>query len=296
MGEGAHRASLAVALLALAGPLSACQRKDALPPVSVIQLRVTDLTPALAEAGIDGDVTVQSTKAALKAGGLKLDEHARRSYRATIEVIAFSVTPGGAGSPPAAEVVVDLQLEQSWAAGPEARRIGRGSAPLTGRDRVAAWREALQSAATTAAAALSLDLRARQKPTSALVGDLAGGDPRARERAVRALASRGAIDAARALEKLVRDPDPEVARAAVETLTAFKDPASARVLIEAAQAGDTATTLRLLPVLAEIGGPDVEGYLLTLESGHADRNVRRAAGEALARARGERPPTRGATR
>lgn len=296
MGRGARRASLAVALLALAGPLSACQRKATLAPVSVIQLRATDLAPALTEAGIDAATTIQSAKAALTAGGLAFDEHVRSGYRATVEVIAFSVVREGAGSPPSAEVVLELQLEQSWAAGPVARRIGRGRAPLGGRDRVAAWRAALRSAATEAAAALALDLRARQKATSALVTDLGGGDPRARERAVRALASRGAIDAVRAVEKLVRDPDPEVARAAVETLAAFKDPASARALIEAAQAGDAGTTLRLLPVLEEIGGPDVEGYLLTLESGHGDRNVRRAAAEALARTRGERPAARGTTR
>ena len=102
---------------------------------------------------------------------------------------------------------------------------------------------------------------------------------------------RGARTALKAIEQRVRDPDRDVARAAVEALSSYRDPGSAAVLIEAAQAGDAAATLRLLPVLVEMGGPDVEGYLLTLEAGHADPAVRRAAAEALSRFRAARPMT-----
>jgi len=69
-----------------------------------------------------------------------------------------------------------------------------------------------------------------------------------------------------------------------------------KYLIEAAQAGGPATTMRLIPVLVEIGGPDVEGYLLTLQSGHGDRTVRQAAGDALARPHSAVPPGQGAKR
>lgn len=295
MARGTRHASLVAATLALAGPLAACQRSAGLAPIGQIQIRATELAPALADAGIDGAVTLASARGALEASGFRLDQRALRSYRATIEVVAVSVIPGAAGTPPSAEVVLEVWLERTWAEGPVARRSGRGKAALSGGPRSAAWRGALGAALTEAAAALALDLKALGRPRGALLADLGSGDPRARERAVRALASRGDLGSARAVERLIRDPDRAVARAAVETLAAFKDPSSTRALIEAAQAGDAATTLSLLPVLLEIGGPDVEGYLLTLEAGHGDAAVRSAAGQALASFRARRPgagPTR----
>jgi hypothetical protein len=276
-------AALALALAALA-----CARQPSLAPVGVIVVRTTELGQALAEAGIDARTTLDAARSGLEEAGLTVDEGARRSYRATVEVISFNSVAGPRGRE--AEVLLELRLEQSWAAGPVARQVGSGRAPLSGGGRLGAWREAERAAARMAAQGLALDLRARLKPTEGLVAELDGGDPRARERAVRALSARGARSAAVAVAKHVRDPDPAVAAAAVEALTALKDPGSALALIEAAQGGDAGTTLRLLPVLVEIGGPDVEGYLLTLGSGHADRNVRQAAAEALARLHPAVPP------
>jgi hypothetical protein len=40
-------------------------------------------------------------------------------------------------------------------------------------------------------------------------------------------------------------------------------------------------TARLLRFVGDIGGPEAEGYLLTLASGHPDPQVRMAAQEAL---------------
>jgi HEAT repeat protein len=291
MLRGAPRASLAVGLLALAGSLApACGRSPELAPVTVIELRTTDLAPALAEAGIDGAATAEIARSALASAGLRIDERARRGYRATVEVIAVSVAPARRDLPATAEIMLELKLEQTWAAGPAPRRTGRGRAPLDGPGRVDAWRSALRQAAVEAASAAALDLRALQRTPERLVADLSSADPRARERAARALASKGVRGSVGAIALLVRDPDPAVARAAVDAVAAFRDPASAVALIDAAQAGDVATTLRLIPVLGELGGADVEGYLLTLEAGHGDPAVRRAAGDALARLRGGRRP------
>jgi hypothetical protein len=274
-----------VLLTSMSG-LAACDRRPGFSPVSSIRVRATELAPALAEAGIDARVTVDAARKALAAAGFDYDEGSRRAYRADVEVIAFSVVTDADGATPAAEVVLELRLEPSWAAGPPTRQAGRARSRLTGAQREGAWREALRIALGEAAKALALDVRASQKSTEALVADLSEGDPRARERAVRALAARGARGAIKPLAERVRDPDPVVSGAAVEALAALRDPSSAVALIEAAQAGDAGATLRLLPVLVEIGGPDVEGYLLTLASGHADRAVRRAAEEALPRIRG----------
>jgi hypothetical protein len=288
MSGGAQRATLAVAVLALTGLLPGCGRKSTLAPVGAIVVHSSELAPSLAEVGIDGRVLTEATRSALSGAGFPLDEGARRHYRATLTVVAFGMSTAREPLRPAAEVVVDLELEQSWAVGPRPRETGRAQAALSVGGPKGAWREALAGAVRDAAQALALDLRAAQKSTEALVRDLSDGDPRARGRALRALAARGASGTARAVAERVRDPDPIVARAAVDALATFKDPASALPLIEAAQAGDTGTTLRLIPVLAEIGGADVEGYLLTLRSGHADPAVRQAAAKALSRARGGR--------
>lgn len=296
MGRGARRASLAAALLALAGTLGACERKAGLAPVSAILVRSTDLAPALAEAGIDATVTHRTAMEALGSVGFGFDPTARRGYRASVEVVAFSVVPAADGTSPSAEVVLELRLEPTWAAGPISQRTAKGQVRLAGAQRRGAWREALRAAVTEAAAAIALDLRALQRSTEALVGELEAADPRVRERAIRALTARGARSALRTIEPRVRDPDGGVSRAAVDAVVSFRDPASAVVLIEAAQAGDVATTLRLLPVLIELGGPNVEGYLLTIESGHSDPAVRRAASEALTRFRAGPPATAGAKR
>jgi hypothetical protein len=294
-GRRARERTPAGPLLALA-LAAGCSGPPPLAPVSGVIVRPTDLAPSLEEAGIDGRMTVDAAKAALVAAGLAIDEGARRSYRASLEIVAFSVLMPSGGEPAKAEVVVALELEPAWSAGPIERRSGRGTAPFTGADRRGAWRRALEGAAMEAARGIALDLRAQQKATEVLTGDLSDADPRVRERALRTLAARGARGAARAAAACIHDPDPEVARAAVDALVAFRDPTTVKFLIEAAQAGGVATTIRLIPVLDEIGGPDVEGYLLTLQSGHGDRSVREAATDALARPHRAVSPGRGAKR
>jgi hypothetical protein len=291
MVPGAHRASSVVAIVALLAGAAGCRRPATPAPVGLLLVRSADLAPAMAEAGIDLRAATDVARAALGDAGFSIDEGARRSYRATLEVVAFSTVRGSLGRGPDAEVVAELRLEPGWTSGPVLRRVGKSRASLSGSARAKAWREALRGAVQEAAQGLALDLTAAAKSTEALVGDLGAADADVRERAIRTLASRGARETAPALGRLVHDPAAPVAAAAVDALVSFKDRGSALALIEAAQAGDAGTTLRLLPILAELGGADVEGYLLALRAGHADPAVRQAAAEALGRLRPTAPPT-----
>lgn len=269
-----------------AGPLvalvlsAACSGPTPLPPVGTVLASAAELGPSLEEAGLGPRLLQAEARDGLAEGGLKVEDGARRSYRASVGVVAFGVLPPR-GGPPMAEVVVDLRVEPTWAAGPTTQATGRAALPFQG-DAREIWRRATRAAIAEAARSVARDLLAQRKGTEELVGDLSDADPGVRLRAIRALAARGAREATKAVADRVHDPDPEVVRATIDALVAFKDPATVEALIDAAQAGSGSTTLRLIPVLDEIGGPDVEGYLLTLQSGHEDRAVRQAAAEALA--------------
>jgi hypothetical protein len=266
--------SLALVLLA------ACSRPVPLPPVGSVLASAAELAPALEEAGLDARLLQAEAREGLAAGGLKVEDGARRAYRAKVAVVAFGVLPPR-GGPPLAEVVIDLRVEPTWAAGPTAVATGRAALPFQG-DAREIWRRATRAAIAQAAQSVARDLAAQRKGTDELVRDLSDADPGVRVRAIRTLAARGAREATVALAGRMHDPNPEVVAATIDALVAFKDPATVAALIDAAQSGSATTTLRLIPVLDEIGGPDVEGYLLTLQSGHEDRAVRQAAGEALA--------------
>jgi hypothetical protein len=248
--------------------------------VGSVLVSAAELAPALEEAGLDARLLQVEAKDGLALGGLKVEEGARRSYRVNLSVVAFGVLPPR-GGPPMAEVVVDLRIEPTWAAGPAALATGRAALPFLGDGRET-WRRATRAAIAEAARAVGRDLTAQRKGTQELVRDLSDADPGVRVRAIRALATRGAREATSDVASRIHDPDPGVVKAAIDALVAFKDPDTIVALIDAAQSGSAMTTLRLIPVLVEIGGPDVEGYLLTLQSGHEDRAVRQAAAEALA--------------
>jgi HEAT repeat protein len=65
-------------------------------------------------------------------------------------------------------------------------------------------------------------------------------------------------------------------------LAQVKDPAAVPALIELSRGTDAAITLRLIPLVGDIGGPDAEGWLLTVEQAYPDPRVQAAATEALA--------------
>ncbi len=283
-----------VGLLVALAVVASCGRPPPIAPIGLVIVRAADLAPTLEEAGLDGRRLGEAAREGLTDAGLQVDEGTRRSYRATVDVVAVSVVPSGGRGPAMAEVLIELQVEPGWAAGAPVKRSGRASALLASGDRVAGWRSAFKGAIREAARSVALDIQAQRRGTETLTAELTDADPGVRERALRSLAARRATASAKAVAGCVHDPDPGVARAAIDALVAFRDPATALSLIGAAQAGDAATTLRLIPVLQDLGGADVVGYLLTLEAGHADPAVREAAAQALAKSLRPAPPRRAA--
>ena len=90
----------------------------------------------------------------------------------------------------------------------------------------------------------------------------------------------------------LNDADRQVVDHAIGALSQLKDPRAVPALIELSRGTDAAIALRLIPVVGDIGGPDAQGWLLTLEQAHPDPRVRSAATEALETMR----PTQAAVR
>jgi hypothetical protein len=288
MTPGARRpggaAALLAAALAMAG--SGCGRPwspDArLPPLSELVVGSSDLRPTLEEAGLDRARILEVARASARRAGFELDAGSRRGLRARVEVVGLGFLPP-AGQAPRGEVIVEVILEPAWVQdGAALRRSGRAAIALEGPGRGESWRRALDAASGDALGALRLDLLARGEATAQLGAELGSGDARTRERAVRALAARGARGWARAIAPLAHDADAEVSTAAVDALVALRDPGTTLALIAAAQGSDSATIIRMIPILAEMGGPDVEGWLLVLAEAHEDPAVRRVASAARA--------------
>ncbi|GAO03286.1 HEAT repeat protein [Anaeromyxobacter sp. PSR-1] len=102
---------------------------------------------------------------------------------------------------------------------------------------------------------------------------------------MRVAAERRAREAVPALVERLRDPEPEVAHLAVGALGQLRDPRAVGPLIDLSQRGDGGMALALVRIIGDIGGPEAEGYLLTLEAGHPEPRVRAAARDALAELR-----------
>lgn len=264
----------------LTAAFSGCGRAPA--PVRVASVRVADgaLAQPLREAGLDAAALEQAARTALADAGFRLED-GDGAYRARLDVLAVRLAPDLSGNA-RAEVAVELALSPAGqSAGEPTREQGTGAAPVAGRTPPEAWRSALAGAAGGAAKGLAIGFAARAKPLEALLRDLGAPDARTRDHAVRALADRRSPEAVPALVERLRDEDPEIAHRAVGALAQIGDRRAVGPLIELAQRGDPALTARVARIIGDLGGPEAEGYLLTLEAGHGEARVRRAAGEAL---------------
>jgi hypothetical protein len=280
---------LGVAAIAAGAAGLACGRGPA--PVRVASVRVADgaLAGPLREAGLDAAALEEAARAALGDAGFRLDPR-EGAFRARLDVLAVRIAPDAAGNA-RAEISVELALAPAAPGGAEgAREEGTGTAALAGRLPPEAWRGALAVATGAAAKGLAIGFAARAKPVDALLRDLGAPDPRTRDHAVRALAERRSPEAVPALVERLRDDDPEIAHRAVGALAQIGDRRAVGPLIDLAQRGDPPLTARIARIIGDLGGPEAEGYLLTLEAGHGEARVRRAAREALdeMRARSER--------
>ena len=61
-----------------------------------------------------------------------------------------------------------------------------------------------------------------------------------------------------------------MAHRAVGALAQIKDPRAVPALIDLCRGGDSALTLRMARIVADIGGRDAQGWLLVLEAAHPD--------------------------
>ena len=82
------------------------------------------------------------------------------------------------------------------------------------------------------------------------------------------------------IERLQRE-EPRLAYRIVGALAQIGDERAVPALIDLSRGTDVGGTTRLVRFIGDIGGSEAEAYLLTLDSGHPDARVRRAAREAL---------------
>ena len=278
----APRVALAVlaGLVALA-PLG-CRRGPK--PAHIASVRVAGgaVSDTLRDAGLDAPALEAATLTALQAAGFKVGA-GERTYRARVDVVGVRLAPpDGASSGPRVEVGVEIALEVEGDSDQSVLRdTGSGVASVAEGGPAGAFRQAVAAAARDAAEGLALGIAAEGKPLRQVLADLGSADPRVRDHAVRALAERRNPETVPALVQRLEDADADVVQRAVGALAQIGDPRAVPALIELAQRADPDLAARVVRVIGDLGGPDAEGYLLTVESGHSDRRVRRAARDAL---------------
>lgn len=276
------RTVMAVGIAASAVLLAAGCRQGA-PTVSVTSVRAAQgaLAGPLVEAGLDAAALEAAARDALAGAGFRMAE-GKRPHQARIDVVGIRFVPGAPGGAARVETAVELELVPAEGSeGTAVRETASGAAALSGSPGEA-WRAALSVAARAAAEALALAAAEDAKPAAEVVRDLGSDDARVRRHAVRVAAERRVREAVPGLVERLRDPDPEVAHLAVGALGQLRDPRAVAPLIELSQRGDGGMALALVRIIGDVGGPEAEGYLLTLEAGHPEPRVRAAARAALA--------------
>ena len=270
---------------------TACQGSP--PPVRVASVRLADsaLAGPLQETGIAPATLEAAARDALGRAGFRSGE-GERAYRARVDVIAVRLAPPQAQGAVRVEAAVEIELEP-LKGGSTARETGSGSAAVGAGGTGQAWGAALEAATREAAEGLALAFAEDAKATAQVMRDLDAQDPRVRERAARVLGERREAGAVPVLLGRLRDPDPEVVHRTVGALAQIKDPRAVGPLIDVSRNGDGAFTARVARIIGDIGGREAEGYLLTVEAGHPDPRVRRAAREALGEMRARAREARG---
>jgi hypothetical protein len=184
-----------------------------------------------------------------------------------------------------ADVAVTLEMTSTGAQGDVDRLIAEGAArratnaddSLDPAARHAAFDAALDAALQDAVAALRDQIDARNKKDDALIADLSAPSPRVRDYAIRVLADRRSPAAVPHLIARLQDPNPEVARRAAGALIAIGDRRAVTPLIEMTHHRRPEDVGPILYAIANLGGPEAEAFLFTLESGAPDEETRRTA-------------------
>ena len=147
--------------------------------------------------------------------------------------------------------------------------------------RAAAFEAALENALRDAAGSLVWQLQARKKSDAALLRDLDNANPQVRDYAIRALADRRNPAAVPYLIAQLDDDSILMVRRAMGALVAIGDRRAVRPLIALSRRRPPQLVAEIIYALGSLGGPEVEAFLYTLESGSPDEEVRRAATEAF---------------
>ncbi len=253
------------------------------PRVSSVRVAVSARERELEEEGLGPEQQREAARDALHEAGFRI-VGAPPGYRARVDVRSARQTFSEATGDEVVEIEVELELAPDGSRGPAALSAsGVGAVRLDGGRRGAAWRRALAAAVAQASSGLRLAFSAEEKPVAALVADLRGDDPRRRDQAMRVLGDRRSAAAVPALGGVLQDRDPAVAERAAGALSRIGDPRAVGPIIDFSLALDGGRhTARYARIIGDIGGAEARGYLLTLESGHVDPEVRAAAREALA--------------
>lgn len=236
---------------------------------------------ALAEAGLGPAAVEEAVRSALATAGFRIGE-GRRPHAAGIHLSSVRVVAGGSAGP-RVEIALEVVLRPAEEGPPARSEPASGAAPLaaSGSPREA-WVRALEDAAMRAAQGLAAGVRADGKSSEALIADLGSKDARIREEAVRVLGERRSREAVPALIGRLGREDPRVGHKVVGALAQIGDERAVPPLIDLSHGSiDPGLTARLVRFIGDIGGPEAEGYLLTLASGHPDGRVRSAARAAL---------------
>jgi hypothetical protein len=276
----AIRAAARCAPLAAVLLLVACDRGPARVHVESVRVAQGALAEPLRAAGVTEAALATAAEEALAKAGFRLAPGGRRAHRARFDVLSARAVPTGVGAL-RLELGVELELIPVRGPGDPVREAGRVSRVFGTEGAASAWRQAVEGAAARAAQGLSVAFAAEEKPRAALLADLDADDPRARAHAARVLGARRDPAAVSALLERLEDDHPDVVDRAVGALARIGEPRAVGPLIALSRRQDAGTAARLARVIGEIGGAEAEGYLLTVEAGHPDPRVRRAAREAL---------------
>ena len=148
-----------------------------------------------------------------------------------------------------------------------------------------ASRQAFEAAVGRAVEQTTAQWQGRNKSEQELNADLRASDGARAQVALERLAARRSPIAYAPLLRQLRQEDTDVSLAAMSSLVMLDDSRSVRAIVDEAEHRDLAYLLESLYAIGSLGGPDAEGYLFALESGHFDGRVRQAATEALGLAR-----------
>ena len=274
--------SSSAGLLAVTAALLALGCEPATDAIQIDSIRVAQgaVSEPLRRAGLGDRELAAAAREALAAAGFRLGSGGRRAHRARFDVLSAHAVPTGGGAL-RVELAVELELVPLHGTGDPVREAGRVSRTFADGGAATAWQRAIAAAAQRAAQGLALAFAAEEKPREALLADLDSGDPRARAHAARVLGARRDRAAVSALVERLEDEHPDVVERAVAALARIGDRRAVPALIELSRRTDAGTAARFAHVVGDLGGDEAEGYLLTVEAGHPDPRVRRAAREAL---------------